>query len=253
MIIINCNNITKSYTAALSGTKTQKALVEFDLRVERGEVFGIVGPNGAGKSTILKILMGFVRPDHGTAMIDGQKVGDLNVRRRIGYLPENPCLYRNLSVTDHLVFAARTAGMSKKQTRKRIDEILQTVNLAHAAKLPIRTFSKGMTQRAALAYALFLEPEILILDEPMSGLDPLGRHLVVEIIRQYKTSGTTIVFCSHILADVEHICTRIGIMNKGVMAAVTTPEELVGADQGEHVGVSRLESFFLNTLSAVSN
>ncbi|MDW7773839.1 MAG: ABC transporter ATP-binding protein [Desulfobulbaceae bacterium] len=253
MEIIICRDVSKAYQTGFTGTRTQKALADFNLKVAKGEVFGIVGPNGAGKSTILKILMGFVRPDAGAATIAGNRAGDLNIRRQIGYLPENPSLYRHLSVTDHLIFAARTAGMSGRETRKRIDEILQNVNLAHAAKPPIKTFSKGMTQRAALAYALFLKPEILILDEPMSGLDPLGRNLVVEIIRQYKEASTTILFSSHILADVEHICTRIGVMNKGEMAAVTTPEELLHMDLGKHTGASRLESFFLNTLSSSSN
>ncbi len=255
MNIIDCRDITKTYATGVSfsGTQTQKALVEFNLSVARGEVFGIVGPNGAGKSTLLKILMGFVRADMGRADVGGRKAGSLDVRRQIGYLPENPCLYRNLSVTDHLVFAGQTASMPPSQINSRINEFLETVNLGYAAKHPIKTFSNGMTQRAALAYALFLKPQILIFDEPMSGLDPLGRHLVVDIIRQYTKSSTTILFCSHILADVENICTRIGIMNRGKMAAITTPEELSKNDLGKQSEASRLESFFLNTLSATGN
>ncbi len=255
MNIIDCRDIAKTYSTgfSFSGPKTQQALVDFNLSVAAGEVLGIVGPNGAGKSTLLKILMGFVRADTGRALVGDREVGSLDVRRQIGYLPENPCLYPHLSITDHLVFAGQTASMPRLQMNSRIDEILETVNLGYAAKNPIKTFSKGMTQRAALAYALFLKPEILIFDEPMSGLDPLGRHLVVEIIQQYKESSTTILFCSHILADVENICTRIGIMNRGTMAAITTPEELSKVDLGKQSGVSRLESFFLKTLSAAEN
>lgn len=249
MNIIECRDISKSYAAGFSGAEGRMALVGLNVQVARGEVFGIVGPNGAGKSTILKILMGFVRPDQGTAHIAGQPAGTIEVRRRIGYLPENPCLYRHLSIVDHLLFAARIAGLSRTETNERVDAILQTVDLGPAAKHPIRTFSKGMTQRAALAYALFLKPEIVILDEPMSGLDPVGRHLVVEIIRQLTTTGATILFCSHILSDVETICTRIGVMHRGTMKAITTPGELL---LGNHGGGSatRLESFFLQTLSA---
>ena len=218
-----------------------------------GEVFGIVGPNGAGKSTVLKILMGFIRPDNGTAFLANHPADSPSCRNKVGYLPENPFLYRHLSITDHLVFAARTVQMSGRQTKQRIDKILQTVDLAAVMKNPLSSFSKGMTQRAALAYALFLKPEILIFDEPMSGLDPLGRHLVLDIIRKYQESGTTILLCSHILSDVEHISTRIGIMNKGKMMAITTPKELHDADLDSQSGTTPLESFFLHTIASENN
>ncbi len=225
---------------------TSIALAGLDLRVETGEVFGIVGPNGAGKSTSLKILMGFVSPDSGRISLLNHNPGNPQAHNKVGYLPENPCLYENLNITDHLRFAARTSG-NTANIKNRIQEILSLVDLSHAAKIPIRQFSKGMTQRAALAYALFHEPEILILDEPMSGLDPFGRRLVVDIIREYNQKGHTVLFCSHILTDVERICDRIGIMDKGSLIATLTPAELT--DVPEQQGMeSPLESYFLKAI-----
>lgn len=249
MKIIECENISKAYPADFRGKKKQNALVDFNLGVEQGEVLGIVGPNGAGKSTLIKILMGFIRPDNGNAFVAKQNVANRNVHKLVGYLPENPCLYPHLSVTDHLMFAARTERYFRAHVGKRIDEILTVVGLNQYARKPIKSFSKGLTQRAALAYALFLEPKILILDEPMSGLDPLGRHLVVDIIKNYQKSGTTILFCSHILSDVEHICTRIGIMNKGEMKTMITSSELQSMIADSSTDITGLESFFLKTIT----
>ena len=248
MSIISCENIEKSYPEGFSGRK-KKVLTEMSFQVRQGDVFGIVGPNGAGKSTILKILMGFVRADGGQAFIAGQSARSHASHRHLGFLPENPSLYRHLTVTDHLLFAARTARMPKVTASKRVDEILHTVDLAHAADIPISRFSKGMTQRGALAYALFLQPEILILDEPMSGLDPLGRQLVIDIIRQYHQQGTTILFCSHILTDVERICTQIAIMHQGTLAAVTTPKDLQQRKDRARPEMSPLESYFLEVIN----
>ncbi|MFP3982352.1 MAG: ABC transporter ATP-binding protein [Desulfurivibrionaceae bacterium] len=237
--------VKKSYRHDFKRT-TAIALAGLDLEVKNGEVFGVVGPNGAGKSTSLKILMGFVRADSGRINLMGHNPGSPEAHNRVGYLPENPCLYENLNITDHLRFAARTSG-NTAQIKDRIKDILAMVDLAHAARTPIRRFSKGMTQRAALAYALFHEPEILILDEPMSGLDPLGRRLVVDIIRQYNQKGHTILFCSHILTDVERICDRIGIMDRGKLVSTITPAELESIPEQSGIE-SPLESCFLKTI-----
>ncbi|MBV5330554.1 MAG: ABC transporter ATP-binding protein, partial [Chlorobium sp.] len=224
--VISITGVGKSYRHDIN-KKASTALRDLSFAVTQGEVFGIIGPNGAGKSTSLKILMGFIRADSGTVSLFGKPPTDSNVHQRIGYLPENPCLYENLTITDHLRFAARTTSFVGSVS-ERIEEILSLVDLAKAAQLPIRRFSKGMTQRAALAYALFHEPELLVLDEPMSGLDPFGRQLVVDIIRDYNTKGNTILFCSHILTDVERICDRIAIMNQGSLQTITTPAQLQG-------------------------
>ncbi|MFO7760371.1 MAG: ABC transporter ATP-binding protein [Desulfobia sp.] len=237
--------VKKSYKHDFKRTTTT-ALARLDLKVKSGEVFGVIGPNGAGKSTSLKILMGFVRPDSGRINLLGHNPGNPETHNRVGYLPENPCLYENLTITDHLRFAARTSG-NTANLKERTKKILSLVDLAHAARTPIRRFSKGMTQRAALAYALFHEPEILILDEPMSGLDPFGRRLVVDIIRQYNQKGHTILFCSHILTDVERICDRIGIMNRGSLVATITPAELENIPEQSGLE-SPLEFCFLKTI-----
>ncbi|WP_456387858.1 ABC transporter ATP-binding protein [Desulfolithobacter sp.] len=220
------------------------------MTVQEGDVFGIVGTNGAGKSTALKILMGFVRPDSGSVILAGYGPENPASHAIVGYLPENPCLYSHLTLFDHFVYAGTLAGYTRKKIKDRSLELLRKVDLEQAAHTPIRRFSKGMTQRAALAYAMFHRPEILILDEPMSGLDPLGRQLVVEVIREYNREGHTVLFCSHILTDVERICNRIGIMHRGELVAEKSPAELQEQEavSGDMV-TSPLESFFFRIVS----
>lgn len=251
--IIRFEQVSKQYRQDL-GKKKSTALTDLSFSVERSEVFGIIGPNGAGKSTTLKILMGFIRHDAGSVLLGDHLPASPDAHRVVGYLPENPCLYENLTVTDHLFFAGRLCRMPKERIKQRIAELLAMLELSHAANLPIRNFSKGMTQRAALAYALFDEPEILVLDEPMSGLDPMGRQLVVDVIKDYNRRGNTILFCSHILTDVERICDRIAIMNKGRLVSIISPAELQKIhDQTEECrqdGSSPLESFFLTSIKA---
>lgn len=251
--MITCTRIHKTYPTGFLRRSRKEALNSVSFNVGRNEVFGMIGLNGAGKSSILKVLMGFVRPDSGSALVAGSPAGSAANRRLIGYLPEHPSLYPNLSVTEHLQFAARIGGLSSPQTMERIRTVLDQVGLTEVARTPIKRFSKGMTQRAALAYAILLEPEILILDEPMSGLDPLGRQLVIDLIRSCKAKGTTTLFCSHILTDVERICDRIGIMHRGQLATVVeTPLDAEGAG-GTHAGEdgkTPLEAFFLQTVQA---
>ncbi|MDH3391662.1 MAG: ABC transporter ATP-binding protein [Desulfobulbaceae bacterium] len=245
--------MNKSYQKDFLHRTKKKAVDALSFQVDKGEVFGIVGPNGAGKSTLLKILMGFISSDSGQAFVAGLPAGSVKGRQHLGYLPENPSLYSHLSIRDHLLFGCRVEGLRRSDAEKKINRVLHTVDLEYAAKMPIKKYSKGMTQRAALAYALLLEPEILILDEPMSGLDPLGRQMVVDVVHEYQSRGTTILFCSHILADVERICTRIGIMNRGRLAAVTTPGELAASSLSDlQPAATPLESFFLETIRSHS-
>jgi ABC-2 type transport system ATP-binding protein len=249
---ISFEDIHKTYISDFKRRKVP-ALSGLTFHVERSEVFGIVGPNGAGKSTALKALMGFIKYDRGNISLACRHPWDPESHSELGYLPENPCLYDNLSIKDHLLFCGRIAKLGSKEIKQRTDRILETVNLAHTGKAPIRSYSKGMAQRAALAYALFHEPGILILDEPMSGLDPLGRQLVVDIIKEYNGKGHTILFCSHVLTDVERICNRIGIMNRGKLTTTITPDELRGNPISEERGAaSPLESFFMDTLASDS-
>lgn len=247
---ISCTQICKSYRQGFIGRIQKKALDKVSFQVRQNEVFGIIGLNGAGKSSLLKIFMGFVRQDNGTAFIGGVPAGDVTSRHLIGYLPENPCLYPNLSVSEHLQFGAQIGGLNGPDREKRIQSVLETVGLADVADVHIKRFSKGMTQRAALAYAILLQPEILILDEPMSGLDPLGRQLVIDIVQDFRNRGTTILFCSHILTDVERICDRIGIMHQGNLTSIiTTPIPNNGSHTARE-GKTPLEAFFLETVLA---
>ena len=197
--------------------------------------------------------MGFIRADKGEAHIEGNSAGSVASRQHVGYLPENPSLYPNLTITEHLKFACRLEQNTESNIPPKSDRIrslIQKVALSDAANIPIKKFSKGMTQRAALAYALISTPQILILDEPMSGLDPLGRQLVIDIIKECNQLGITILFCSHILTDVERICHRIGIMNKSRLIAITTPEEVheLYEKSFEKRGKTPLESYFLESI-----
>lgn len=248
--VIECHAVHKLYKADI-GKRKKIALRDFSLQVTKGEVFGIIGPNGAGKSTALKILMGFVKPDSGTVLLANQSPDTPESHLHVGFLPETNSLYSHLSLLDHLQFAARVASIPKKQAEKRIEELVELVDLDQVVKTPIKKYSKGMSQRATLAFALLHEPEILILDEPMSGLDPLGRQLVVDIIRDYNSKGNTILFCSHILTDVERICHRIGIMTNGRIAATISPSQLESNQSTPYSPAAKtpLETFFFKTIN----
>jgi ABC-2 type transport system ATP-binding protein len=246
--LISFSQVGKTYRKHLFQASST-ALDDLSFVVNTGEIFGIIGPNGAGKSTALKILLGFLRQDKGTVSLFNKSPHDSTSHSGLGYLPENPCLYDQLTITEQLRFAGQIAGYSPSQTEERINELLTNVNLRHVATIPIRRFSKGMTQRAALAYALFTEPELLILDEPMSGLDPLGRQMVVDILREYNSKGHTVLFCSHILTDVERICNRIGIMHKGRLATIIDASELSPAGSTRGSDKTPLEELFLHTVS----
>lgn len=248
--IIQFEEVSKFYTSDFRRIKTQ-ALQSISFNVNSGEVFGIIGANGAGKSTCIKILMGFISFSTGSVLLNNKSPLSNSAHVGVGYLPENPCLYKNLSITEHLQFAAKILNLKAHETKAKIEKLLHRVELTHVAKTPIRKFSKGMTQRAALAYTLLGDPEILILDEPMSGLDPLGRQIVIDIITEHQQQGKTTLFCSHILTDVERICSRIAIMNKGQLAATINPDEIKLNPNPENgvAGSSPLESFFLDTLS----
>lgn len=246
--MIQCKNISKSYNSGFLGLQEKKALENITLSIEPNQVFGIVGPNGAGKSTILKILMGFVRPTLGQAHICGYEVGNHFCHSQIGYLPEHPSLYQHLSPYEHLHFACRVSEPAPNNIETRIFEALKLVDLTDVTHVAIKKFSKGMTQRAALAYAIISNPKLLILDEPMSGLDPIGRQLVIDIILKYKDNGCTILFCSHILTDVERICDRIGIMHQGRLIATTTPQDLSGFPTINRVDIRTPLEYLFNKL-----
>lgn len=212
----------ESLSKVFKGKKFQRveALKELDLEVFPGEIFGFLGPNGAGKSTTIKLLTGQIRPNRGTCRIFGLPNTSLDARKKIGYLPENPAFYDFLTADEYLILVGRIFKLSPKTLEKETARLLERLDLAHAAKRPIRSYSKGMVQRLGLAQTLLHDPDLYILDEPMSGLDPVGRALVKEILLEMKQAGKTIFFSTHITNDVEMICDRFGILAKGELRAV---------------------------------
>ncbi len=204
-----------------------EALRDLSMKVEQGEIFGLLGPNGAGKTTTIKILMGIHFATYGTAKILGKPLGDVSIKERIGYLPENPYFYDYLRGWEFLDFYGRLYGMSKTKRRNKIEELLALVGLAHAANLPLRGYSKGMNQRIGLAQALLNDPDLVFLDEPQSGLDPLGRKDVRDLILSLRDHGKTVFFSSHILQDAELICDRVAILYQGRLKAIGHLSELL--------------------------
>ena len=197
------------------------------LEVEKGETFGYLGPNGAGKTTTLKILLGLIQSDSGDARIFGLPVNNVSFKSRIGFLPEQPYFYDYLTGKELLEFYARFFGLDRSEKKKRIAELFEMVSLKGSEGLALRKYSKGMLQRIGIAQALINDPEVIFMDEPLSGLDPLGRKEVKDIILRLKGEGKTIFFCSHVLPDVEMICERIGILNKGRLVAVGSLDKLL--------------------------
>jgi len=211
---VRAESLSKTYRVGFWGRRV-RAVADLSFEVRSGEIFGLLGPNGAGKTTTIKMLLGFVRPSSGHAFIAGQKAGTVASRRHLGYLPENPALYEFLRGDEYLIFAGRLSGLSRADARRRSADLLERVGLAGRADRPIRKFSKGMVQRLALAQALIGDPPIVVLDEPMSGLDPIGRKDVRDLILQLREDGRTVLFSTHILSDVEAICDRVGIVVDG--------------------------------------
>jgi ABC-2 type transport system ATP-binding protein len=219
MYAIRTEALTKHYSVGFWRPRPYVALDSLTLEVAPGDVFGFLGPNGAGKTTTLKLLMQLLFPTSGTAEILGRPAGDVSVRRRIGYLPENPYFYDNLTAEELLVYFAGLFGLSRHDARARAARLLDEVGIGAERRLHLRKFSKGMVQRVGIAQALINEPEVVFFDEPMSGLDPLGRREVRELILRLRDRGVTVFFSSHVLADAEALCNRVAIVAKGRLAA----------------------------------
>ncbi len=215
--------------------KKVTALKDLTMEVRKGEVFGFLGPNGAGKTTTLKILMGLIYPTSGKAWIMGKDIHDVEVKRNIGFLPEQPYFYDYLTAMEFLDFYGRLFGIRRAEREVRSVELLRMVGLERARDLQLRKFSKGMQQRIGIAQALINDPELIVLDEPMSGLDPIGRKEVRDIIMALKEKGKTVFFSTHILPDVEVICDRVGILVKGELRATGTVGELLGGMEARMV------------------
>ena len=225
--VIRTSQLTKSYRTGF-WMRQVVGLLPLDLEVRKGEIFGFVGPNGAGKTTTIKILVGLHAATSGSAEIFGSSVQDPRSRQRLGFLPERPYFYQHLSPQELLDFHGQLCRMERSVRRGRAESLLERVGLTRFADVPLRKFSKGMLQRVGLCQALLHQPDILILDEPMSGLDPLGRALVKELILEERERGATVFFSSHILHDVETLCDRVSILVKGELRALGTTAELLG-------------------------
>lgn len=228
-LAIEINGLAKSFKGHLSIGKI-RALQGVNLTVPNGVIYGFLGPNGAGKTTTLKVLTGLLRPDAGTAQLLGSPVGDRATRRRLGFLPESPYFYDYLTGTELVRFFGQLHGLSAQELKERTPQMLKLVGLEGKGNLPLRKYSKGMLQRAGIAQALVNDPDLIILDEPMSGLDPIGRREIRDLILALKAQGKTIFFSSHILADAESICDEVAILVAGKVVQQGNLEALLGKE-----------------------
>ena len=228
--VVQTWNLGKTYRTGFWMNQKVKSLTSCSLSINRGETFGLLGPNGAGKTTLLKTLLGIVRPTTGRAVILGKPIGDRSVKQKIGYLPENAYIYDFLTAWEFLEFIAGLFQIPRSIQRQRIPKLLDLVGLADstARKKKLRQYSKGMLQRVGMAQALINDPEIVFLDEPMSGLDPMGRYRMREIVLSLKQQGKTIFFNSHVLSDIEQICDRIAFLALGELICQGSLDELLG-------------------------
>ncbi len=239
--LLSLKNLRKEFRHPLT-LKRLGGLKDITFDVLRGETFGLLGPNGAGKTTTIKLILGLIRPSGGSGTLLGHPLGSLEARKTLGYLPENPYFYDYLTAREFLDLCGSLSGMDSRARRARVDELLEELDLARAEGLPMRKYSKGMVQRVGLAQAILSEPQFLVLDEPMSGLDPIGRRLVRDIVMKLKRKGTTILMSSHILPDVEHLCDRVGILARGELKACLTLSDIsAGARGGGEVRVRGLK------------
>ena len=226
MDAIEIQDLSKDYAVGFFRKQLRPALKSLSLAVESGETFGFLGPNGAGKTTTLKLLMGLIFPTSGSAKVLGKDCLDLEVKRKVGFLPEQPYFYDYLSAPELLNYYAQLSGVARAGRERRVAVLLERVGLADVGKLHLRKFSKGMLQRVGIAQAIVHDPEVVFLDEPMSGLDPLGRHEVRELIQGLKDDGKTIFFSTHILSDAEALCDRVAVIHKGELRGVGVVNDL---------------------------
>jgi ABC-2 type transport system ATP-binding protein len=227
MLAVETEALTKDYAVGFWRPRPYRALDNLTLQVEQGETFGFLGPNGAGKTTTLKLLLHLVFPTSGRAEILGRPAGDVAVKRRIGYLPESPYFYDYLTAEELLVYFARLFGESASSARSKAATLLDQVGIGAERRLHLRKFSKGMLQRVGLAQALINQPDVIFLDEPMSGLDPIGRREVRTLILRLRDRGCTVFFSSHVLSDAEALCSRVAILAAGRLVATGRLSDLL--------------------------
>ena len=242
MDAIRTEGLTKHYQVGFWRPRPYVALEDLTLQVAQGEVFGFLGPNGAGKTTTLKLLMQLIFPTGGHAEILGRPVGDVAVRRRIGYLPENPYFYDYLTAEELLDYFARLFGRPAAERKRRVADLLDEVGIGAERRLQLRKFSKGMLQRVGIAQALINDPEVVFFDEPMSGLDPLGRRDMRGLILRLRDRGCTVFFSSHVLSDAEALCSRVAVLAGGRLVAIDSLSQVQAFDvRGWELVVNGLE------------
>lgn len=250
--MIAFENISKTYPKEIGG-RSQTVLTGLSFSLEKGQTLGLVGPNGAGKSTTIKLLMDFIRPDQGTIRLFGAPPNTPQLRKHIGYLPEVANFPANLNVIDLLRFTSLACGIPKKRYLEKAEELLSHLDLWEVRRRPLRTYSKGMQQRANFAIALINDPDLLILDEPMSGLDPIGRKKIIDLIWALKSAGKTILFCSHILEDVDKLVDAVLLLHKGKKLFFGSPGQLASQEEKASIVeafVSRIKKEELVTAAA---
>ena len=230
MLAVETEGLTKDYQVGFWRPRPYRALDHLTLAVEQGEVFGFLGPNGAGKSTAIKLLMQLIFPTSGSARILGQPVGDVSVRRRIGFLPENPAFYDYLTAEELLTYFASLFDIPAGDRAARVARVLDDVGLGAERRMRLRSYSKGMVQRVGIAQAILNEPDVVFFDEPMSGLDPLGRREVRQLMLRLRDRGCTVFFSSHILSDAEALCSQVAIIAQGKLAAGGRISDILGVD-----------------------
>jgi len=228
---IDIQGLTKDYPVGFWPKRMRRSLDNLSLQVQEGEIFGFLGPNGAGKTTTLKLLMGLIFPTAGTASILGRPIDDVAMHRDIGYLPEQPYFYDYLTARELLDYYARFSSYTAADRRTRVTRVLERVGLSGSLDVQLRKFSKGMLQRAGIAQAIIHEPRVIFLDEPMSGLDPIGRREVRDIILDLKMQGRTVFFSTHILSDAEMLCDRVAVLHLGKLRGVGAPSTIVSMDE----------------------
>ena len=229
MIAIEILGMEKTYSVGFWRKKPKCALKPLHLRVEEGEIFGFLGPNGAGKTTTLKLLMGLVFPTAGSARILGMEVNDPRMKAQIGFLPEQPYFYDYLTARELLNYYGQLSGMAPKERSRKIDAALQRVGVPDVGGVQLRKFSKGMLQRVGIAQAILHDPKLVFFDEPMSGLDPMGRREVRDLMEDLKQEGKTVFFSTHILSDAEALCDHVAIINKGELQGVGAVADLTSS------------------------
>jgi ABC-2 type transport system ATP-binding protein len=247
MAAIEILGLEKTYQVGFWRKKPKCALRPLHLNVEEGEIFGFLGPNGAGKTTTLKLLMGLVFPTAGTARILGMEIDDPRMKAQIGFLPEQPYFYDYLTAGELLEYFAQLSGIPAKQRRGKVSEVLARVGLSDVTGVQLRKFSKGMLQRIGIAQAILHDPKVLFFDEPMSGLDPMGRREVRNLMEELKRQGKTVFFSTHILSDAESLCDRVAIIHLGELRSVGAVADLTSSIEGK-VEVAWQASFVLPAL-----